>query len=53
MFEIFFNKEVCRNRETGFPVPNKEQIVLNKKSVALVTVLAAAFVLWRENAKRK
>jgi hypothetical protein len=53
MSGIFFKKEVRRNKETGFPVPNEEQVVLNKTSMALATILVGAFVLWRANAKRK
>lgn len=48
---MFCHKEVKRNRQTGFPIPNQETLIIDRNGILMVIVgvVFAMLFLWRKN----
>lgn len=46
-----FKKSVSRNKETGFPIPNQEDLIINRSALVMVItcVVFTALIFWRKN----
>lgn len=51
MYNLLFKKSVSRNKETGFPIPDQEDLIINKNVLVMFItgVVLTTLVLWRKN----
>jgi hypothetical protein len=51
MINPLFKKSVSRNKETGFPIPHKEDLIINRSALVMVItcVVFTALIFWRKN----
>lgn len=57
MSNRIFRKQVARNKQTGFPVPGEEEVVVNGKMIIIMSgaaIFTTVLTAWRQlRGKRK